>query len=158
MRLKYDHLAPARPVFFNSLQGDLDLRRMVTVVVDDRDVIDFAFHFQSALNPFDILQSRSYLVKTHIELHTHGNTGSGIVDIMHSGQIQIDRAHLLAVAINFKTAFALTELHVPDLKIRLGAHAVRGVAFFELGYQFLDGLVVQAQHRQAVKRYAIQKV
>ena len=64
--LKYDHLAPIRPVFFNRLQSDLDLSGMMPVVIDDGDPVGLAFDFQTALNPFNGFQRPFNLIKGNV--------------------------------------------------------------------------------------------
>ena len=87
MGLKHHHLAPIRPVFFNGLQSDFNLCRMVPVVIDDGDTIGLAFDLQAALDTFNGFKGSFDLIKADIELDTDGNTGRRIVDIVYSGQV-----------------------------------------------------------------------
>ena len=158
MRLKDDDFAPVRPVFLQCLERGLNFSGMVPVIVNDRNPVFFSFHLQSALNPIHGFQGFFNMIEGNIQFHCHGNAGGGIIYVVDSGKIELNFSQLLPVMIYAEFALLIFKFDIPDLIIRLGIHAVGGIAFFYPRNNILDCLIIQTEYGQTVKRNAIQKL
>ena len=158
MRLKDDDFAPIRPVFFQGLERGLNFSGMMPVIVNDCNPVFFSFNLQSALNSICSFQGFFNMMEGNVQFHGYGNAGGGIIHVVNSGKVELYFTQLLAVMVHAESALLIFEFDISDLEIRLGIHAVSGIALFYPGDDVLDCLIVQTKYGQTVKWNTIQKL
>src|SRR6056297_1509322 len=120
MGLKNHDQPPARPALPDSVEGRLDLRGMMAIVVYDLDAPRIALYFESALNALEVLQGELDLFKRDVYLHANGDSGQGVIDVMEPRQVQRDPAQRPAVIIDRKPALNGFKPEIHSLDIGLG--------------------------------------
>src|SRR6056297_89041 len=120
MGLKNHDQPPARPALSDSVEGRLDLRGMMAIVVYDLDAPRIALYFESALNALEVLQGELDLFKRDVYLHANGDSGQGVIDVMEPRQVQRDPAQRPAVIIDRKPALNGFKPEIHSLDIGLG--------------------------------------
>ncbi len=88
MRLKQDHDSPATRTEFCSRERCSDFSGMMSVVVDDQHVVDFAFRLKSAARAGEAVKSLDDLFKRNFQLEANRDRRECVIDVVHTGNAQ----------------------------------------------------------------------
>ncbi len=103
MRLK-DNVNPSKSALARCGQRRPDLRRMVTVVVDDANAVHPAFHLEAAIYAIELLQRFANALDRNIQTHSHGYRGGCVEHVMRAGHAQAKLAQVGAAIANTEAA------------------------------------------------------
>ncbi len=139
-------------------QCGLDFHRVMTVIIDDHDVVRFTLDLETPANAAKILEPFGYRRKGHIEFHANGYRGQGIQDVVTAGHADAQITELFTAEQYFKSGTIAAVLDLSGLEIRLAAHAVSHEAFSYVRDHPLQVLVIQTENDQAVKRHLVDEI
>src|SRR3990170_932185 len=129
-----------------------DLRRVMAVIVDNRDPVDLALDLEAALHAAETPERRTDYLDVDIELSRHGDCGETVIDIVHPGDGKLEPAEVPAVVRDLEPRAERSERNVLRLIVGLGTHAVRQIPLLNKRDERLNMLFVEAEYGDAVER------
>ena len=152
MRLKGGDDAPVREARARAGQGRLDLRRVMTVVVDDGDAVRFAAHGEATLHALEVAQRLDRGRKRNAELVRDRATGERVEHVVRAHHLEHHFAEPLGPVEDGETRLECAQLHVVRAPVGLRRDAVRHVPLGQPRDQMLHDRMVDAHHGETVER------
>mmetsp|Transcript_29190 Transcript_29190/g.56407 ORF Transcript_29190/g.56407 Transcript_29190/m.56407 type:complete len:504 (-) Transcript_29190:2619-4130(-) len=148
-----DHAA--RGGLAGGFQNGCNLHRVVTIIVNDRDPLNFAHAGKAPVNAAELGQRLAYLIRLHPQMAGHGDGGQRVGDVVIAGHGQaapFDHAVFgLQSHVEMGHAGIVAQVQRPDVRLcvePIGDHAAVG----DFAHQRLDVRIIGAAHGHAVKR------
>src|SRR4030095_10468647 len=132
---------------------------MMTVVVDDEDVIDFTLRLEPAACAREAEKRFCNLIKRHFELETNGDGRQRVVDVVHARHSKRDFADDIGAAPHSERrtkAVVVTNPMSRDISLR--AQSVGHATTYKLWNYRLHIRIVQTEHRGAIERDLVDEV
>src|SRR5579872_177264 len=102
MRLK-NHMDTFVSTLPRSVEGGLDFRGMVPIIVDHGYAIGFAAHLEAAIDAAKIFETRTDLVRRNLQRDAHGNGCRGVQYVVPSRSIDSELTQRIGTMFNLKT-------------------------------------------------------
>ncbi len=96
-------------------------------------------------------------VERHLQLVRHRDGGQRVEHVVHARHAHRELAQRLAAPVSPKLVLRPRKLDVPGRIVRLRRQAVGDVPAVDARQQVLHVRMVEAQHREAVKRHLLQE-
>ena len=93
MRLKEHDDAASRRTYLRSRERRLNLRRVMTVIVNDEHARLFAFELKAAVCVRKVAQGFADSFERHFQLEADGNRRERVIDVVKAGCAQTHFAH-----------------------------------------------------------------
>src|SRR6266481_4064860 len=140
-------------------QRGADFSRMMTVIVDHRNVVDHAFDVEAAAHAREFAEALANQLRGNVEVERDGCGGRGVAHVVDArGMEELENAEVVAFVGQAKFAAKAFELDVADDKVGLAGSPVGDDRALDVGDDGLHVGLIEAQNRRAVKRHAIDEL
>src|SRR5687767_4850666 len=103
MRLKQDHDPAAARTEFRGGERRANFCRMMAVVVDDKNAVNFTFRLEPPPRASEAMKSLYDLVERNLQFESDRDCGERVVNIVHARHAQDHLAHYIRSAPHVET-------------------------------------------------------
>src|SRR6202163_854575 len=154
-----EHQQAIKIANFGGFQRCANFHWMVTVVIDDGDVVGHAFDIEAAANAGEFCQAVADQLDWHAEIQRHGRCGGGVAHVVNAWRVrQAEAAEDFALKSELELADQALQFYVADHQIGLTGRAVGDDGALDVRHDGLHIDLVETQYGSAVKWHAIHKL
>src|SRR5699024_5809957 len=124
MWLKNSHQAPVFPSVASRAKRSLNLRWMMSVIIDDQHSIVFCFKLEAAEHALKTFQTGLDLGKSNIQFQSYSNRSQSIFHIMFAGSLKLDAAQLTSFLNDGKGAVEMICFYIRSSNLGLWRQSI----------------------------------
>src|SRR6267378_3595617 len=158
MRLK-EHQQPIELAAARCFQRGTDFHRVVSVVIDDGDVVHDAFDVKPPAHPGKFSETFADQIRGNIQIERHRSCGRGVAHVVHSRRMsQLEDAEIVAFVREAKLALETLQLYLADDQVGLARRSVGNDRPLYFGKNGLHVGLVNAKNRRAVEWHSVHEL